>query len=119
MYKILTYGEIDRNQWEKLVRESRTGTWFQTPEAYTLFASMPDLFMPFVLGIENSESRELRGVCVGYVTRERSWLKQFFTRRAIINGGVCLADDCGDAEVIALLEAVKTKTRHLQSLDSD
>ena len=119
MYKILTYGEIDRNQWEKLVRESRTGTWFQTPEAYTLFASMPDLFMPFVLGIENSESRELRGVCVGYVTRERSWLKQFFTRRAIINGGVCLADDCSDAEVIALLEAVKTKTRHLQSLDSD
>ena len=121
--RILTYKEIDRSQWEKLVLESRTGTWFQSPEAYRLFASMPELFRPFAIAVERvnelTNERTLRGVCVGYVTKEKGWLKQYFTRRAIIQGGPVLAEDCSDAEVIALLEAVKTKTRHLQSLDSD
>ena len=110
-------------EWGRLVRESETGTWFQSPEAYMLFASMPDLFMPFAIAVERvnelTNERKLRGVCVGYVTRERNAIKQYFTRRAIILGGPVLSDDCSDAEVITLLEAVKTKTRHLQSLDSD
>ena len=49
----------------------------------------------------------LRGVCVGYVTVERNPIKQYFTRRAIIIGGPCLADDCTDEEVNALMNAVK------------
>ena len=122
-YEILTYDAIDRTEWGRLVRESETGTWFQSPEAYMLFASMPDLFMPFAIAVERvnelTNERKLRGVCVGYVTRERNAIKQYFTRRAIILGGPVLSDDCSDAEVITLLEAVKTKTRHLQSLDSD
>ena len=61
----------------------------------------------------------LRAVCVGYLTVERNPIKQYFTRRAIIIGGPALADDATDEEVVALLEAVKTKTRHLQSLNSD
>jgi len=76
---------------------------------------------PFVFGLQKSaiSHQTLRAVCVGYVTKERSGLKQFFTRRAIILGGPVLSDDCSDAEVTTLLEAVKTKTRHPQSLDSD
>ena len=58
----------------------------------------------------------MRGVCVGYVTKEKNALRQYFTRRAIILGGPCLAEDCSDAEVTALLEAVKTKTRHLSPI---
>ena len=50
---ILTYTEIDREAWSRLVQTSRTGTWFQTPDAYDLFASMPELFEPFVVGISN------------------------------------------------------------------
>lgn len=118
MLRILTYEEIDRAAWSALVRESETGTWFQGPEAYDFLSSMPELFSPFCIAVEKSESRvesqesrELRGVCVGYVTKERRAVKQFFTRRAIILGGPCLAEDCSDAEVTALLEAVKTKTR--------
>ena len=114
---ILKEKNIDRKQWDKLVRKSETGNWFQSCAAYEFFASMPELFKSFALGIENEG--ELRGVCVGYVTVEKSAVKQFLTRRAIIVGGPALADDCSDAEVTALLEAVKTKTRHLQSLDSD
>jgi predicted N-acyltransferase len=49
----------------------------------------------------------LKAVCVGYVTKANSALKQFFTRRAIIIGGPLLAEDASDAEVAALLKAVK------------
>ena len=120
---ILSYEEIDREEWSRLVRTSATGTWFQTPEAYCFYESMPELFRPFVVAVERvndlTNERTLRGVCVGYVTKEKNAIKQYFTRRAIIIGGPALADDATDEEVTALLEAVKTKTRHPQSLYSD
>ena len=105
MVRILTYSEIDREEWGRLVRESATGTWFQTPDAYDFFASMPKLFKPFVIGAYSRLI--LRGVCVGYVTKEKNPLKQFFTRRAIILGGPCLADDATDEEVEELMKAVR------------
>lgn len=107
MYKVLTYEEIDRVQWGKWVRESETGNWFQTPEAYEFFKSQQEQFKPFVFGIENE--RELRGVCVGYVTMEKSAVKQFLTRRAIIVGGPAIADDCTEDEVYTLMHAVREK----------
>lgn len=114
---ILSANNINRVEWSKLVASSATGTWFQSVEAYEFFASMPELFKPFVIGLENDGV--LRAVCVGYITVEKNPLKQFLTRRAIIIGGPCLADDCINEEVIALLEAVKTKTRNLQSSDDN
>lgn len=117
------YNNIDRAEWSALVKGSATGTWFQEPEAYCFYGSMPEFFRPFVVAVERvndlTNERTLRGVCVGYVTVEKNPVKQFFTRRAIILGGPALADDATDEEVVALLEAVKTKTRHLQSLYSD
>ena len=118
MIKILTYNEIDRGEWSRLVQTSATGTWFQTPEAFEFFESMPNLFRPFVVGVASKlpslqggggDRLLLRGVCVGYVTVERNPIKQYFTRRAIIIGGPALADDATDEEVVALLEAVKEK----------
>ncbi|MBR1877814.1 MAG: peptidoglycan bridge formation glycyltransferase FemA/FemB family protein [Paludibacteraceae bacterium] len=115
IFYILTNSEIDRVQWSALVQKSRTGTWFQTPEAYDFFASQPELFKAFAFavsskpeldsGAENEE--KLRGVCVGYVTVEKNPIKQFFTRRAIIIGGPALADDATEEEVTALMTAVK------------
>ena len=121
MIRVLTYKEIDRGEWSRLVQTSATGTWFQTPEAYEFFASQSELFKPFVVAISNDASlnevqhsinsslQTLRAVCVGYVTLERNPIKQYFTRRAIINGGPALADDATDEEVAVLLEAVKEK----------
>ena len=109
--KILTYDEINREEWSALVRDSATGTWFQTPEAYEFFAQQPSLFKPFVVAIEDcrlkNENCKLRGVCVGYVTKEKSGVKQFFTRRAIIIGGPAFADDCSNDEAYALMQAVR------------
>ena len=110
MVRIVSYKDIDRGEWETLVRESATGTWFQSAEAYALFASLPELFEPFAIGVinENTEGTayELRGVCVGYVTKENNALRERFTQRAIILGGPCLKDDATDEEVTALMRAV-------------
>lgn len=107
--KILLENNIDRTEWSRLVAASSTGTWFQTPEAYEFNASMPELFRPFEVGLENEGT--LRGVCVGYVTVEKSAIKQLMTRRAIIIGGPCLADDCTDAEVCELMKAVRKELK--------
>lgn len=111
-YRILTYADIDREEWSRLVEKSATGTWFQTPEAYSFYASMPELFQPFVVAVANNSSlheQVLRDICVGYVTKEKNPIKQFFTRRAIIIGGPAIADDSTNEEVEALMKAVKEK----------
>lgn len=110
MGKVISYKEPDRAEWSKLVAASATGTWFQTPEAFDLFVSMPELLRPFAYAIENEGM--LRGVCVGYVTVEKNAVKQYMMRRAIIVGGPALADDCTDDEVVELMRAVR---KQLQS----
>ena len=114
--RVVEYKNLDRAEWSELVASSSTGTWFQTPEAYDFFASQPGLFKPFVVGVvslpsfqgRGGDRPQLRGVCVGYVTVEKSPIKQFFTRRAIIIGGPALADDATGEEVNALLCALKS-----------
>ena len=110
--KILLEKNIDRAEWSAFVAASATGTWFQTPEAYEFFASMPELFKPFVVGaysqpLPKGKGERLRGVCVGYVTVEKSPIKQFLTRRAIIIGGPALAGDCINEEVQLLLSTLR------------
>lgn len=104
MAQILTYNRIDRQQWNTLVRTSETGTWFQSPEVYDFYTSLPTLLEPFVYGVE--ESGELRAVCVGYVTKERNPIKHFFTRRAIILGGPAIANGAAKEEVTLLLSTL-------------
>ena len=123
---ILTYTDIDREAWSRLVQTSRTGTWFQSPEAYELFASLQEMFTPFAFGVVGKPESDagqiveatLRGVCVGYVTKERSRLRQFFTRRAIILGGPCLAEDATDEEVTALLSTLNSQPSTLNAQPS-
>ena len=104
MTHILTYNQINRQQWSELVRTSETGTWFQSPEAYDFFASLPELMEPFVYGVESDG--KLCAVCVGYVTKESNSIRQFFTRRAIIIGGVAVGNDCSNEEVKLLLSTL-------------
>ena len=151
--RILTYNDIDQQQWQALVDSSPYATWFQTPEAYQFYAANPAEMTPFVYAVAEEvkgEDNEVRGerleakgtedgvadipastpytlhptptetsrliasspyrlkaVCVGYITRERSALKQFFTRRAIIIGGPLLDENISEEALAALLQAVK------------
>ena len=109
MAHILTYDLIDRQQWSELVRTSETGTWFQSPEAYDFFASLPELMEPFVYGVERAE--KLCAVCVGYVTKEPNPIKQFFTRRAIIIGGVAVAANGEKENVVIMMNYVRKELK--------
>lgn len=104
---ISTYKDIELNSWNILVQTSNTSTWFQSAEAYNFYASLPDLFEPFVYVVENGSV--LKGVIVGYITQEKNAVKQFLTRRAIIIGGPALANDITDKELTFLLNTVKSE----------
>ena len=105
MIKTLTYNQIDSQQWQLLLEQSATATWFQTKEAYEFYAANPEEMMPFIIAVENNG--KLRAVCVGYTTKETHTIKQYLTCRAIIIGGSLLADDATDEEVAALLQAIR------------
>ena len=109
MIKILTYPEIDPQQWQALVDRSPYATWFQTPEAHEFYASNPEEMTPFAVGIE--EDGHLTGVIVGYTTQENSLIKQLFTCRSIIIGGPLLDEHISGNALSALLVAVKQVTK--------
>ena len=123
MIKLLTYNQIDPQQWQSLVDSSPYATWFQTPEAYEFYAANPEEMTPFALGVVEYEDDEamrqsgdqakdtLKGVIVGYITRERNPLKQYFTKRAIIYGGPLLDEHISSNALSALLVAVKQVTK--------
>lgn len=112
--KILSGNNIDKKAWGELVATAVTGTWFQSIEAYEFYARMPELFKPFAIGgtcDSAGTQTQLRAVCVGYVTVEKSVLRQILTRRAIIIGGPCIANDCSNDEVTALMKAVRKELK--------
>lgn len=105
MTQLLTYPDIDPQQWQALVDSSPYATWFQTKEAYEFYAAVGGELIPFALGIE--ENGHLTGVIVGYTTQEKNPIKQFLTRRAIIIGGPLLDKNISDESLKILLLAVK------------
>lgn len=107
--RILTYSDIDPAAWQMLVEQSPYATWFQTSEAYQFYASNPKEMIPFAYGIERDG--ELRVVVVGYVTKEKSALKQFFTRRAIIIGGPLIGEHTTESDVEQLLRVTASELK--------
>lgn len=110
MVKILTYHEIDIQQWQELIETSATATWFQTPEAYQFYVANKEEMMPFAIGVE--EDGHLTGVMVGYTTQERNPIKQLLTCRSIIIGGPLLDDHISNDALSALLLAAKRVTQN-------
>ena len=93
--------EINNNQWKELLHTSQTRSFFQTRECYDLYAANPEFMQPFCVAVENE--RKLKGVVIGYIQRDGGRIKQFFSRRAIINGGPLLADDISEEALTLLL----------------
>lgn len=112
MIQILTYNEINKQQWQLLIEQSATATWFQTPEAYEFYASVDDV-QAFVYGI--SEDDRFVGLVVGYTTIEKCKFKQHFTARSIIVGGPLIADNISNEALTALLKAVRAMESNGQS----
>ena len=110
MVKILTYHEIDIQQWQELIETSATATCFQTPEAYQFYVANKEEMMPFAIGVE--EDGHLTGVMVGYTTQERNPIKQLLTCRSIIIGGPLLDEHISNDALSALLLAAKRVTQN-------
>ena len=135
MNRILTYYEINPQQWQALIDRSPYATWFQTKEAYEFYASNSKEMTPFAVGVvedveckaesvkckgeENGKADApasspytlhptptLKGVIVGYITRERNPIKQYFTCRSIIIGGPLLDEHISNDALSALLSAI-------------
>lgn len=71
-------------------------------DEYLGFLSRIKCFDPFRFVI--SRDKYEIGQIQGYIQKDGGWLKSFFTRRAIINGGPVLSKDISEIEVEALLK---------------
>ena len=101
---IIDVDAVNQFKWEKLINDSPTATWFQTKEAYVFFDSLSFL-EAFVVAIESEG--ELKGLVVGYIQKDGDKLKRYFSKRAIILGGLLLAENITEGELGALLCALK------------
>lgn len=77
---------------------------FQSME-YNAFLQETGFLEPFRYSVARN-SNEI-AIIQGYLQKDGGWLKRFFSRRAIVNGGPYVADDATDQEIKALLEKCK------------
>ena len=109
MIKILSFNEIDSIQWQQLVERSDVASFFQTKECYDFYQSLP-FFNPFLYAV--SENEKLVGLVCGYIIADGKSLKRFFSRRAIIPGGLLLDNDISKDALSALLEQTKRELKN-------
>lgn len=87
MYKISQFNNISPDEWNDLIQSSQTATYFQTKECYAFYASLSFL-KPFVFAVR--DDRKLLALVVGYIIADGNLIKKFFSRRAIIPGGMLI-----------------------------
>ena len=93
--------EINTEQWKQLIDNSSVASFFQTPECYDFYASMSFL-KPFVFGV--SENEKLAGLVCGYLIADGGKIMQFYSRRAIIQGGFLLDENISEIALQLLLK---------------
>lgn len=110
-----TYSEIDRLQWKELVDQSVTASFFQTPECVEFYSTL-SFIKPFVFGV--SENNKLVGILSGYITSNGNFIKRFFSKRAIVCGGLLLDKNISETALKELLDAaIKTLRRKVIYLE--
>lgn len=92
---------ISKSEWQQLLAYSSTASYFQSPAFYEFFKSLSFL-ETFGWGIYRND--ELNALVCGYLIKNGGSLTSFFSRRAVIHGGLLLADDVSNEEVELLLK---------------
>jgi len=103
--RILNGQEIITDKWEQLYKSSSFATYFQSPACYRFYKELSFL-SPFVYAVQ--EKGELKALVCGYLIAEEGFVKRFFSRRAIIPGGVLLANDVSNEVLEMLLSELKS-----------
>lgn len=104
-----SFSQISSEQWDYLLKNSSTSSFFQSQECFGFYKSLT-FFEPFVFSV--MENNNLKGVIVGYIQVEKNRIKQFFTKRAVVNGGPLLAEDISDNALEKLLLACAKDLKH-------
>lgn len=105
---LLRAEDIDKSQWAHLAETSKVSSFFQTPECYSFYNSL-SFMQAFVFGV--SEDEQLKGVMVGFIQADGGKIKQYLSRRAIVNGGLLLADNISDEAVGQLLHTAQKELK--------
>ncbi|MDD3320948.1 MAG: GNAT family N-acetyltransferase [Paludibacter sp.] len=100
--------EINENQWLRLLKKSSTATFFQTPECFHFYSGLSFL-KPFVFGV--SENDKLMGIMCGYIISSGNPLQKYFSRRAIVPGGLLLDPNISNDDFKLLLNTAKSILR--------
>lgn len=78
--------------------------WFQSDECLNFYKSL-SFVEPFECAVERDGV--VKGRIVGYVQKDGGRIKQFLSRRAIINGGPMLSGGITEAEIQELLDSCR------------
>ncbi|GAB1414658.1 hypothetical protein MASR2M117_00640 [Paludibacter sp.] len=100
--------EIEREAWKNLLDNSSYASFFQSPQCYEFYASL-SFMQPFVFAV--SEDDVLKGLVCGYIIADGGMIKRYFSRRAIIPGGLLLAEDISDDALTLLLHQLKKELK--------
>ncbi len=101
MHSITTY------DWQQLLAESPYSNAFQTEEMYNFLSSLNCLHV-FLSYVHNTQGK-LVALAVGYIQEEKG-IKKYFSRRAIIQGGLLLSPSATNEDIKTLLNDIKKKT---------
>ena len=104
--EIKTIDQIDRKEWNDLLAHSSTASYFQSPECYDFYQSL-SFINPFGYGV--SENGKLKGLVIGYIISDGNKIKRFFSRRAIIPGGILFLENISQSATGNLLQTLKEK----------
>lgn len=108
MIKALEFNQINSEKWDNLLRESTTASFFQTKDCYDFYCRL-DFVKSFLFGVE--ENGILSGIGCGYVVADGGALKKFFSRRAILPGGLLLSNSCSNEALSLLLSTIKNRLK--------
>ena len=93
--------QIERAEWDLLLQNAARGNYFQSPEFYDVLLQQ-NYLKPFVWAVRREDC--LRALVCGYVQADGGVLKRYFTRRAIILGGVLIGNSCEEDDLTALMQ---------------
>lgn len=105
MLSVFKNDEIIGTGWDKLIGLSSVATWFQSYACYCFYKELSFL-TPFAYAVE--DNGEFKALVCGYLIAEEGFVKRFFSRRAIIPGGVLLANDISEEALELLLSELRT-----------
>ena len=104
MMKILNSSDISITDWQHLVDQSDNRSFFQTKACYDFYCQLSFL-KPFLYAV--SENNHLKALVCGYIVADGGILKSYFSRRAIVPGGVLLDRSVSEAALDLLLNTLK------------